>query len=110
VNTFTHLRVHSCYTLLSGTASVEALAGRAAADGLTHLPLTDANALYGVVAFAKACHAAGIQPITGMAASVALPGDPGMHPGDAQTPGTLVLLAAGTAGYRSLCRLSSLAG
>ncbi|MBN1976376.1 MAG: DNA polymerase III subunit alpha [Anaerolineae bacterium] len=107
MNTFTHLRVHSCYTLLGGTASVEALARRAAADGLTHLPLTDANALYGAITFAKACHAAGVQPVVGMSASVALPGDLA-YPGDSQAPGTLVLLATGLAGYRSLCRLSSL--
>jgi len=108
VNAFTHLRVHSCYTLLSGTASVGTLAGRAAADGLTHLPLTDTNALYGAVAFAKACHAAGIQPITGMSAGVALSESSEMHPGGAQVPGIVALLATGPAGYRSLCRLSSL--
>jgi DNA polymerase-3 subunit alpha len=108
VNTFTHLRVHSCYTLLSGTVSVEALAGRAAADGLTHLPLTDTNVLYGAVAFAKACRAVGVQPITGMSAGVALPGNLEMHPGGARAPGIVALLATGPAGYCSLCRLSSL--
>jgi DNA polymerase-3 subunit alpha len=108
VNTFTHLRVHSCYTLLSGTATVEALARRATADELSHLALTDANALYGVVAFNRACRTAGIQPITGMTAGVALPADPGMRLGDARVAGVLVLLAAEPAGYRSLCRLSSL--
>jgi DNA-directed DNA polymerase III PolC len=87
---------------------VEALARRAATDGLTHLPLTDTNTLYGAVAFAKACRAAGVQPITGMSVSVALPGDQWEHFGDTKAPGTLVLLATGPAGYRSLCRLSSL--
>lgn len=111
--TFTHLHVHSHYTLLGGTASVEKLAGRAAADGLTHLALTDTNALYGVVAFSAACHRANVQPIVGMAATVAAPADLGVRIDDGQMPGCrmpgcLVLLAMGPAGYRSLCQLSSL--
>ncbi len=101
---FTHLEVHSHFTLLGATPSVADLVGRAAADGLTHLALTDTNALYGAVAFARACHAANIQPIVGMTVTAADPA------GDvtATTAGKLVLLAVDAAGYRSLCRLSSL--
>jgi len=105
---FTHLQVHSHYTLLGGTASVVELAQRAASDGLTHLALTDTNALYGAVAFTRACQEAGVQPITGMTVTVALPGDLDVHIPDGPLPGCLVLLATGPAGYRSLCRLSSL--
>jgi DNA polymerase-3 subunit alpha len=105
---FAHLHVHSCYTLLGGTASVEDLARRAAADGLSHLALTDTNGLYGVVAFAKACRRVGVQPIVGMMATVALPDNLAEELAGAQGPGRLVLLATGPAGYRSLCRLSSL--
>jgi DNA polymerase III subunit alpha len=104
----THLHVHSHFTLLGGTASVEALAQRAAADGLTHLALTDDHALYGAVAFSRACQAAGVQPIIGMAVRVAPLGDPQPDPSDGDGPGLLTLLATGPAGYRSLCRLSSL--
>ncbi|HAJ37064.1 MAG TPA: hypothetical protein DCL15_15390 [Chloroflexi bacterium] len=70
---FVHLNVHSWYSLLSATASVEALAARAAQDGMTHLALTDTNVLYGAVAFQRACLAAGVQPIIGMTATVAAP-------------------------------------
>lgn len=105
--TTTHLHVHSLYTLLGGTASVADLVARAVADGLTHLALTDTNALYGAVAFTRACGAAGIRPILGMTVSVAWPAD--LQPPDTnETPGQLVLLANGPEGYRSLCRLSSL--
>jgi DNA polymerase-3 subunit alpha len=104
---FTHLHVHSHHTLLGGTASVAELATRAAADGLGSLALTDTNALYGAVAFARACQDAGVRPITGMAVTVALPEDLGAPARDAHAPGLLVLLATGPAGYRSLCRLSS---
>jgi DNA-directed DNA polymerase III PolC len=108
VHSFTHLHVHSHYTLLGATPSVEALAARAADDGLSHLALTDTAGLYGAVAFDRACRAAGVRPIIGMAAPVALPADlaTGLRP--TQTPGLIVLLATGSTGYRSLCRLSTL--
>ncbi|MFO7697982.1 MAG: PHP domain-containing protein, partial [Anaerolineae bacterium] len=105
--TITHLHVHSQYTLLGGTASVADLAARAAADELSHLALTDTNALYGAVAFTRACRATDIQPILGMAVSVAWPADL-QPPNTGETPGMLALLANGPAGYRSLCRLTSL--
>ena len=103
---FTHLHVHSHYTLLGSTAGVDELAARAAADGLTHLALTDTNALYGAVAFARACQEAGVEPILGMTATVAPLQDEPIE--QASPPGRLVLLATGPDGYRSLCRLSSL--
>lgn len=111
---FTHLHVHSHYTLLGATPSVEALAQQAQADGMTHLALTDTQALYGALAFARACQAANIQPIIGMAVRVLAPagspaGTAGARvPGPADEPGMLVLLAENRAGYRSLCRLASL--
>ena len=104
----THLHVHSHYTLLGGTASIEQLVDRAAADGMSHLALTDTNALYGVVGFSNACQKSGIQPIIGMTVTVALPEDIDVPIDAAADPGYLVLLAANGAGYRSLCRLSSL--
>jgi DNA-directed DNA polymerase III PolC len=111
---FTHLQVHSHLTLLGGTASVAELAARAAAEGMTHLALTDTNVLYGAVAFQRACQTAGVQPLLGMTATVAPPGEwlarteqLGSAQNAATMPGRLVLLATGPAGYRSLCRLSS---
>ncbi len=114
MHNFAHLQVHSHYTMLGGTASVAELAERAAAEGLTHLALTDTNALYGAVAFGRACQEVGVQPILGMTVTVATPAEEiaadrvGGIFGDVGGPGRLVLLATGLDGYRSLCRLSSL--
>jgi DNA polymerase III subunit alpha len=94
------LHVHSHFSLLAATAPVTALAARAAADGLVRLPLTDTNALYGMVAFARACRAHDVLPIAGMTLVVAA--DEGLP-----QPDLVVLLALDAAGYRSLCRLSS---
>ena len=104
---FTHLHVHSHFTLLGATPSPDELVARAAQDGLRQLALTDANALFGAVAFARACRAAGLRPIIGMAADVALPADD-LPPDGGPPCGRLVLLAADATGYRSLCRLASL--
>lgn len=99
---FTHLETHSYYTLLGSTVSVTHLANRAAAEGMTHLALTDTNALYGALAFNRACQVAGVQAIIGMTVTVA-----GEGISEDRTAGQLVLLATNPAGYRSLCRLSS---
>ena len=103
---FTHLEVHSHYSLLGATAPPAQLAARAAAQGMRRLALTDSWALYGVMAFAKACQEAGVQPILGMTVEVAPPG--AANVGGGRPTGHLVLLATDPAGYRSLCRLSSL--
>jgi len=107
-SSLTHLEVHSHFTLLGATASVEQLVQRASADGLTHLALTDSNALYGAISFDKACQTAGIQPILGMTVSTAFNQDD-LLVSTASPPnnGRLLLLATGPAGYRSLCRLST---
>ena len=72
---FVHLHVHSHLSLLGGTVPLADLAARAAADGMSHLALTDSNALYGAVAFDRACRAVGVQPILGLTVTVAMPGD-----------------------------------
>ncbi len=106
--TFTHLEVHSHFTLLGATPTVPELIARGQADGMSHLALTDTNALYGVVAFHRACRAAGIRPIIGMTVTVArpVPGRSTSHT-DIEGAGHLVLLAIDRDGYRCLCRLSS---
>lgn len=100
---YTHLHVHSHYSLMAATPTIDGLVERAVADGLTSLALTDTNALYGAVRFAKGCGAAGIQPLVGMALTVQPPADGETLP----PPEPLLLLAENPAGYRSLCRLSS---
>ena len=117
---FTHLQVHSHFSLLGGTASVAELSERAAADGMSHLALTDSNCMYGVVAFDTACRAVGVQSILGMTLAVEAaepsrsaaekppkPIDHGVTGGEMDGAGHLVLLAMNPDGYRSLCRVSS---
>ncbi len=104
---FTHLHVHSHYSLLGGVAAPADLVARAQAEGLSSLALADSNALFGAVGFARACRAADIRPIIGLTAGVALPPEE-MSPDRSVALGRLVLLAADPSGYRALCRLASL--
>ncbi|MFN8446472.1 MAG: PHP domain-containing protein, partial [Caldilineaceae bacterium] len=100
---FTHLHVHSHYSLLAATPSIDELVTAATANQMDYLALTDHNALYGVVEFCAACSKVGIQPIVGMTLNVQLP-----QAQTENTPEPFVLLAANHAGYQSLCRLSSI--
>ncbi len=102
---FTHLEVHSHYTLLGGTASVDEIVQHASAQKLPALALTDTNTLYGTVQFTRLCKEANIKPVIGMAVDVEAP--PRILPSDHASAGRIVLLANGVEGYRSLCRLSS---
>lgn len=103
ISHFTHLHVHSSYSLLGGTAKVEGLVNQAVLQGFKSLALTDTNALYGAVIFSKTCQKAGIQPIIGMVIGLSAEGFE-----EKGRLGRLVLLASNPEGYRSLCKLSSL--
>ncbi len=103
------LNVHSQYSILDSTASVQALAGKAKAYGIDALALTDQGNLYGAVDFFKACKGAGVRPIIGCEIWVA----PGSRSEKKKTPGIpsgypLLLLAKDAEGYRNLCKLTSI--
>jgi len=106
--TWIPLNVHSQYSILDSTASVSALVERAKAFGIASLAITDQGNLYGAIDFYKACKAAGIKPILGCKIWVAphsrldkkkIPGMPCGFP--------ITLLAKDAAGYKNLCKLSS---
>ncbi|MFG3442284.1 DNA polymerase III subunit alpha [Nonomuraea sp. NPDC047897] len=63
---FPHLNVCSAYSMRYGTAFPQALARRAADDGMDILALTDRDGLYGAVKHAQACADAGIGPVFGV--------------------------------------------
>ena len=71
---FTHLHVHTEYSLLDGVSRIPKLVAQAGQLGMGSLAITDHGSLYGVVEFYFQCQEAGIKPIIGMEAYVA-PGD-----------------------------------
>ncbi|MEX2586254.1 MAG: DNA polymerase III subunit alpha [Balneolaceae bacterium] len=62
---FTHLHVHSQYSVLQGTASVNDLVNMAKEDGMPAVALTDLGNMYGVFKFVEEAHKEGIKPIIG---------------------------------------------
>jgi DNA polymerase-3 subunit alpha len=89
---FTHLHVHSHYSLLKALPKIKDLIGAVKAQGGTAIALTDLNNLYGTIEFIKECRSAEIKPIVGLDAQLA----------DNQR---IVLLAENELGYKNLLKI-----
>ena len=105
---FTHLHLHTEYSLLDGMTRVSALMKRCKELGMDSVAMTDHGVMYGAVEFYKAAKAEGIHPVIGCEVYVTK-GD--MHD---KTPmnsdySHLVLLAESQIGYKNLIKLVSLA-
>ena len=68
---FTHLHVHSEYSLLDGAAGIKKLVRRCQELGMDSLAVTDHGNMFGAVAFYNASREAGIKPILGVEAYMA---------------------------------------
>ncbi|GGE52059.1 DNA polymerase III subunit alpha [Pullulanibacillus camelliae] len=103
---FTHLHVHSEYSLLDSTCRLETLVKAAKAKGFTALAITDTNALYGAIPFYKLCKLNDIQPIIGMEITLE---QYFVSTENKRKPKTfsLVLLAKNEVGYRNLVKIST---
>ena len=64
-DSFTHLHVHTEYSMLDGAARIGEVVAAAAADGQPALGITDHGNMYGVLDFYKACRKQGVKPIIG---------------------------------------------
>lgn len=97
---FVHLRLHSEYSIVDGIVRLDDAVGKAAADRLPALALTDLNNLFGMVKFYQAARKAGIKPITGCDVWLT-------NESDRDQPFRLLLLCQSHQGYLQLCRLIS---
>ncbi len=70
-DSFTHLHVHTEYSMLDVASRLDELVGKAAAEGMPALGMTDHGNMYGVVDFYKQCKEQGIKPIIGTEAYMA---------------------------------------
>lgn len=105
---FTHLHVHTEYSLLDGSSKIGELAARAKELGMDSMAITDHGVMYGVIDFYRAARAAGIKPIIGCEVYVS----PGsrfdreiVHGEDRYYH--LVLLAENNTGYQNLMKIVS---
>ncbi len=105
---FTHLHVHSEYSILDGLIPVKSLVQRAAEHKLPALALTDHGNMFGALDFYTQARAAGIKPIIGSEVYIAPGSRKEKAPGDTgERSFHLVLLARDEGGYRNLMKLSS---
>ncbi len=103
---FTHLHVHSEYSLLDGSIRIADLVSRTKELGMHSVAITDHGAMFGVVQFYKQAVKQGIKPILGVEAYVALNNLTDKEAKD-KTLYHLVLLAENDIGYRNLLKLVS---
>ncbi len=102
---FTHLHVHSEYSLLDGLGKLDKLIERAKSFGMEALALTDHGAMYGSFKFYVKAKAAGIKPIIGVETYVARRSHLDKEGKIDTDPYHLVLLAKDELGYRNLLQL-----
>ncbi len=105
---FTHLHVHTEYSLLDGSSKIKELVSRAKELGMDSMAITDHGAMYGVIDFYRAAKEVGIKPILGCEVYVA----PGSRFDKEAGAGEdryyhLVLLAENQQGYQNLMKVVS---
>jgi DNA polymerase-3 subunit alpha len=121
-DSFTHLHVHTEFSMLDGAARLDDLVAKAVADGQPALGITDHGNMYGVLEFFKECRAQGVKPIIGTEAYMAYetrserpPRRGRVDDSGGDTEGGkklyyhLTLLAENDKGYHNLIQLASLA-
>ncbi|HLF71804.1 MAG TPA: DNA polymerase III subunit alpha [Dehalococcoidia bacterium] len=101
---FTHLHLHTEYSLLDGLTRIPALMDRVRELGQEAVALTDHGALYGAIDFYREAHSRGIKPIIGVEAYVAPGSRHSKEAGDNQ-PYHLTMLARNKTGYSNLLKL-----
>ncbi len=104
---FTHLHVHSEFSLLDGACRIKPLVAAAKALGQTSLAVTDHGAMFGAVDFYKEAKKQGIKPILGCEVYVAARTRFDKVHGIDNERYHLVLLAENDTGYRNLIKIVS---
>jgi len=105
---FTHLHVHSHYSLLDGLPKIKDLVARAKQLGMPAIALTDHGNMYGAIEFYITCKNEGITPIIGMEAYIA-PRALHLKNGKQDSKNShITLLAQNKQGYKNLMTLSTI--
>jgi DNA polymerase-3 subunit alpha len=103
---FTHLHLHTEYSLLDGACDITKLVERVAAVGQKSVAMTDHGNIYGAVHFFDAAKKAGVKPILGCELYICKNEDH-RAPGDGDENNHLLVLAQNEEGYRNLIRITS---
>ncbi|MEA4922773.1 MAG: DNA polymerase III subunit alpha [Eubacteriaceae bacterium] len=104
---FTHLHVHTEYSLLDGAARIKKVVARAKELGMDSLAITDHGVMFGVIDFYRECKEAGIRPIIGCEVYTSARSHLDKDPELDKQQGHLVLLAKNNEGYQNLIKIVS---
>lgn len=102
---FTHLHLHSEYSLLDGMTKIKKLVKRVKELGMDSVALTDHGVMYGAIEFYKAAKAEEVKPIIGLEAYTTI----GDHKERSGKTNHLLLLAKDEEGYKNLMKITSIA-
>jgi DNA polymerase III subunit alpha len=105
---FTHLHVHTQYSILDGASDIKKLINRVKEMGMSSVAITDHGNMFGVFDFLKAAKGAGIKPIVGCEMYVAEESRFEKKGREDRSGYHLILLAKNHEGYKNLSRLCSL--
>ena len=106
---FTHLHVHTEYSLLDGSGKINEMIARTKELGMDSLAITDHGSMFGVIDFYRACKKEEINPILGCEIYVAPKSRFERGPGSSEGRYYhLVLLAENNIGYQNLMKIVSL--
>jgi DNA polymerase III subunit alpha len=103
---FTHLHVHTEYSLLDGMCRIKQLVEKAKEMGMTSLAITDHGVMCGAIEFYQAAKEAGIKPIIGCEIYIAPGGRLSRNTGEKNNY-HLILLAKNHTGYQNLIQLTT---
>ncbi|MDP2837833.1 MAG: DNA polymerase III subunit alpha [Candidatus Moranbacteria bacterium] len=106
---FTHLHVHSHYSLLTALPKIEELLVQAKEYGMTAIALTDTSAMYGTVEFYSKAKECGIKPVIGAEIFVCKDLSSKNNTSEDRRRTQLVLLAKNNVGYKNLMKIISIA-
>ena len=107
-NKFTHLHLHTEYSLLDGACRIKELVKRAKELNMDSLAITDHGSMYGVVEFYKQARKEGIKPILGFEAYISPRKMTDKDPQNDKIQYHLVLLAENREGWQNLIKLCSI--
>ena len=102
---FTHLHVHTHYSLLDGLPKIDELLNYVQESGMDSVAITDHGVIYGAVEFFKKAKAKGVKPIIGCEVYMALESMTQMRPNIDSARYHLILLVKNEQGYQNLVKL-----
>ncbi|MBM3435035.1 MAG: DNA polymerase III subunit alpha, partial [Bacteroidetes bacterium] len=105
---FTHLHVHTQYSILDGAANIESLIKKAKVSGMKALAITDHGNMFGVLKFYNEAKRQEIKPIIGCEVYVAKESRTNREKTKGKHYHHLILLAKNKTGYYNLSKLVSL--